>query len=362
MNLVRLRSRLQKDFLGRILLGILSGLYGAGVWLRNLSYQLGLRQLRRLPVKTICIGNLTSGGTGKTSAVLLAASTLHKRQVKVAILSRGYKRPKKTEEVTVLLNSVSVPWQETGDEPWMMHHALKGMDIPILVCPDRYRAGQTALTYYNPQVILLDDGFQHRRLRRDLDIVLISALDPFGQGSLLPLGDLREPLRGLRRAGMAVITHVDQVEPERVAEIREALLQVHPDIELAEAIHKADFLFDLKSETRHKLSYLKNKPVACFSALGDPRPFEEQLKRIESRLVQVWRYPDHHPYTLSEMRSIENLRQGAPLVTTFKDFPRLPAGWQDVLSGEVLALAVRMEIVKGKSTWDSVLCEETLAA
>lgn len=354
-GLAGLRERLRGSLAGRALLWAAMLFYGAAVRLRSGLYALRLLPSRRLRARTICVGNLTVGGTGKTSAVLLAAQTLHRRQVKTAILTRGYGR-RGSREVQVLLNSRNVPWQETGDEPWLMHHALKGLEIPILISPDRYRAGLTAQTYYNPEVVLLDDGFSHRALRRDLDIVLLHARDPFGGGRLLPAGDLREPVTALRRAGLVVISHADQVPAEAVESIRERVARLRADLPVVEAAHRPDFVFDIKEDRRRRLTHLRNKAVACFSAIGDPQGFEELLERSGARLVQRWRYPDHHPFTLDELRTIEAVRGGAPVVTTFKDLPRLPRGWQEILAGEVLALAVRLEITKGKELWEEALC------
>ena len=240
----------------------------------------------------------------------------------------------------------------------MMHQSLRGSDIPILVCPDRVRAGETALRYYKPEVMILDDGFQHRRLARDLDIVLISAIDPFGGGRLLPYGDLREPLSVLKRAGMIIITHADQVEPSRVEKIRALVSAASPSAELLEAVHRPDFIFDLKRNERHRLSHIKGKAVASLCAIGNPKSFEALLEAVGARVVQTWRYPDHHPYTQDELRAIETLGRGMPVVTTFKDAPRFPKGWQELLSGEVLALAVRMEITTGKDAWEKALTGE----
>jgi len=361
MSLRSVRDSLRSRWWGRALLALLALLYGSGVRVRNALYTLRLLPVRRLSARTVCIGNISTGGTGKTTAVLLAAQTLHKRQVKAAILSRGYGRKRKTRRVQVLLNTQSVPWEETGDEPWMMHHAMKGLSIPILISPDRFQAGRTALTYYNPEVLILDDGFQHRKLGRDADIVLLNSQDPFGGGRLLPAGDLREPASALRRAKLVLLTHTDQVAPGRIEEIRRSVQAIQPHLPVLESVHRPDFLFDLKRDHRRRLNHLKNKPVACFSALGDPRPFEAHLRSIGARLVQTWRFPDHHPYTEAELRSIENVRQGIPVVTTMKDFPRLPPGWRDLLSGEVLALAIRMSITKGKLLWESTVCGPALA-
>ncbi|MFA5139488.1 MAG: tetraacyldisaccharide 4'-kinase [Elusimicrobiota bacterium] len=355
MNLARARAQLLERTAGRWLLSLCAFVYGLGVALRNILYSLKLLPTRKLGSRTVCIGNLTVGGTGKTTAVLLAANTLRRKGVKAAILTRGYGRLRAKREVQVLVDKTTVSWKETGDEPWMMHQSLRGADIPILISPDRVKAGETALFYYKPRVLLLDDGFQHRRLRRDLDIVLISAIDPFGGGRLLPYGDLREPLSALKRAGMVIITHADQVEASRVEKIRAVVSAAAPSAELLEAVHRPDFIFDLKRNERHRLSHVKGKAIASLCGIGNPKSFEALLEAVEARVAQAWRYPDHHPYTLEEMRSIEELGKGMPVVTTFKDFPRFPQGWEDALPGDVLALAVRMEITSGKDVWEKAL-------
>lgn len=358
MNLLSTRRRLKKTASGRFLLGTMSLVYGAAVILRALSYRLKVLPSRALKVRTVCIGNLTVGGTGKTCAVLTAAKVLHRKKLRTAILSRGHGRLSRRREVAVLLDSRDdPPWQETGDEPRMMHEELKGLEVPILVCPDRWRAGRTAIMYYDPQVILLDDGFQHLRLRRDADIVLISALDPFGGRRLLPLGDLREPARALRRATLAMITHIDQVPPETVKGIRAELLKIHPGLKIAEAVHVPDAFHDVKTGQRLPLTHLKDREAACFSAIGTPEAFEATLKGLGTRLEQVWRFPDHHPYTEQDARAIGNLLSGRPVVTTLKDCARLPSGWRGLLPGEVLALGVRLEVTHGKQLWEETLCD-----
>jgi len=355
MSLEARREALRRSAPGRFLLRLLSFLYGAGVALRNAAYAWRLLPSKRLAVRTVCVGNLTTGGTGKTTAVLLAAHSLRARRMRAAILCRGYKRKTETREVLALLDSSDAGWEQVGDEPWMLHSMLKGHDVPILVCADRYRAGLAAIHYYAPHVVLLDDGFQHRRLRRDADIVLVSALDPFGGGSLLPLGNLREPLSALRRAALVVITHADRVPPERLQEIREAVGRARPGMKIAEAVHRPDCVLDLKSERRLPVSHLKGRAVSCVSAIGEPRSFEESLRQVGAHLEQVWRYPDHHQFTAAELRSIESLRMGSPLVTTLKDSARFPAGWRDLLPGEALALSVKMEITSGLEQWEQAL-------
>lgn len=356
MSARRWREALSESVPGTLFLRSLAGLYWVAVALRNAAYSAGLLPSRKLGARVVCVGNLTTGGTGKTPAVLLAAQTLHENGIKTAILSRGYKRPKgRASEVIVVHGSESHSWEDVGDEPWMMQRALKGSDIPILVGSDRVLAGETALKYYSSRVLLLDDGFQHRRLRRDADIVLLNAQDPFGGGHMLPLGDLREPPGSLRRASLVVLTHADCVTRERLDAIASQVRLLRADLPVLEAVHRPEMFLDLKTEERRPLSHLQDKDAASLSGIGDPRSFEESLGSAGVSLKQVWRFPDHHPFSLDDLQSIENVRRGMPLVTTMKDFPRLPPGWKNRLNGEVLALLVRLEIVSGKERWDSAL-------
>lgn len=354
-GVVSRRAAMQRNVLGRAVLWAASLAYGVVVVVRRWLYERGILASRRLPAKVICIGNLTTGGTGKTPAVLLAAQTLSKRNHRVAILSRGYGKARKDDVVTTLLDDNAPPWTECGDEPWMMHQTLAGQNIPILICPDRAKAGNEAITYYHSRVIILDDGFQHLKLKRDLDVVLVNALDPFG-GGLLPLGSLREPLGALSRADIIMLTHADMVEDAALAELRERIGELNSRAPVLEAIHKADFLLDVKAEKRQKLSYIDGRKIVSLAGLADPAQFERQLADFGANLVHQWRYPDHHPYTLRELRSLEQAGRGMPVVTTFKDFIRFPQGWDRSLPGEVLVLAVKLEVVKGRNVWiDSLL-------
>ncbi len=350
------RARWQKKAWGRALLWALSVGYGTAVVVRRWLFEIGLLKSFELPAKVVCIGNITTGGTGKTPAVLLAAQTLRRRNHPVAILSRGYGRARPGGEVVALLDDNTPHWTVCGDEPWMMHQALAGMNVPILVSPDRTKAGREAVTFYHSRVVILDDGFQHLRLRRDLDIVLLNAGDPFGGDALLPLGDLREPVSTLARAGLVVLTHADLVDDERLEQVRRRVREVNAKAPILEAAHKADFLLDLRTEKRLKLNAIEGKKVVAVCGLGDPASFETQLERIGAVVEQRWRYPDHHAYKLKELRAIEKLRDGRPLVTTFKDVTKLPKGWRDELGGEVYALGIKLDIIKGRNVWiDSLL-------
>jgi tetraacyldisaccharide 4'-kinase len=349
------RARLRKSLPGKALLGAASLAYGAGVLGRKALYDLKILPRRRIGAKVICIGNLTVGGTGKTPAVLLAAETLRRRGHDVSIVSRGYGRNAPKKDVTVLIDGRHTDWRLCGDEPWMIHQSLQGLGVPVLVCPDRAKAGALAVEMYGSRVVILDDGFQHLKLHRDLDVVLVNARDPFGGRRLLPLGNLREPISALRRAHLVVVTHADRITAPELAALREEIHSVHPGVTILESAHKADHLLDVRTEAKHPLTHLKGKPVAALSGLGDPLSFEAQLEALGASLAQTWRYPDHHAYTPAELRSLEALRGGLPLVMTFKDFVRLPDDWRELLSGEILVLGIKLEILKGRNQWIDTL-------
>jgi tetraacyldisaccharide 4'-kinase len=349
------RARLQKHLPGKALLGAASLAYGAGVFGRKMLYDIKVLPRRRIGAKVICIGNLTTGGTGKTPAVLLAAETLRRRGHEVAILSRGYGRAAAKKDVTVLLDGRHTDWRLCGDEPWMIHQSLQGQGVPVLVCPDRAKAGELAVEMYGSRVLILDDGFQHLKLHRDLDVVLVNARDPFGGGRLLPLGNLREPVSALKRAHMVIVTHADRVTAPELAKLRVEIDAAHPGVPILESAHKADHVLDVRTEEKHPLSHLKGKAVVALSGLGDPLSFEASLESLGATPAQRWRYPDHHVYTEREMRSISDLRGGLPVVTTFKDFVRLPASWRELLTGEILVLGIRLDILKGRNVWIDTL-------
>ncbi|MBI5211705.1 MAG: tetraacyldisaccharide 4'-kinase [Elusimicrobia bacterium] len=358
MDLPGLRSKLKDRLAGRALLGAASLAYGAAVRTRRLLYDWRVLKSQRLGARVICFGNLTTGGTGKTPAVALAARALRHRKLGVAILSRGYGRARDKKGITVLRDGHVPAWTECGDEPWMLHQALKGLDVPILVCPDRVAAGREAMSFYQPDVILLDDGFQHLALQRDVDVLMVNARNPFGDRRLLPLGDLREPLGALAKAAMVVLTHADLVGHAELQALKDDIHEVKPGLPIVEAAHALDFLLDAARDERVAVASLKGRQAVSFCGLADPAQFEDQLAAAGVELTQRWRFPDHHAFSLSDLRSIENVRGGLPAVTTLKDLVRLPAGWRDLLGPGVLALGIKLEITKGKTTWGSVLYGE----
>ncbi|MBI5883063.1 MAG: tetraacyldisaccharide 4'-kinase [Elusimicrobia bacterium] len=356
MDLPKLRSKLKEKLAGRTFLGAAALAYGAAVRARRKLYDWRVLKSARLGCRVVCFGNLTTGGTGKTPAVALAAQTLRERKYRVVILSRGYGR-EGSKEISVLRDGRTPPWTECGDEPWMLHQALQGLDIPILVAPDRVAAGGQAMSFYGPEVILLDDGFGHLALRRDLDVLMVHAVRPFGDRRLLPYGDLREPLGSLSRAKLVVLTHADLVTPSELDLLKDEIRALSPGAAVVESSHKPDYLLEASSDRRLEPESLRGKKAVALSGIADPSQFEDLLASLGVELVQRWRFPDHHPFSEEELRSIDTARQGLPVIATMKDLVRLPPAWRDILGSGLHGLAIKLEITKGKATWAKMLTD-----
>ena len=297
---------------------LLSPPYGMGVRLRTLLFSLGLLHAKKLPCPVISIGNLTVGGTGKTPLVMSLAQTLCEKGLPVAILTRGYQREKVSGPLLSDGKTILLSKKESGDEPYLMAESLK--EIPILIGKDRFRNGQLALRKFLVRGVILDDGFQHLPLHRDLDIVLIDASISFGDGHLLPRGILREPLSHLRRAHLFLLTKVE--DPEACRPLETELHRVHP----APIFHSH---FEPVGLVRPRgevddLRVLQGRRMIALSGVGNPGYFASQLNKIGVRVIREIIYPDHHVYVAKDIAALAgHLKEADGIVTTEKDMVKL---------------------------------------
>lgn len=327
-------ASLQKKLLAgslRFLLIPLSWLYGVGVWVRNRLYTLGVLKARTLPCRVISVGNIVVGGTGKTPTVIAIAKHLQEKNVRVGILLRGYKRVSR-EKVTIVSDGekVCASLRESGDEAYMMARHLDG--IPIVVGGQRYQAGRIVLERFNIDVLLLDDGFQHRQLARDVDILTLSAKHPFGDPQrLLPTGTLREPPIALRRADIILLTHTDITHVSLSA--KKMVEALAPNALVLESIHQSTYVYPLvpkgeKKEVdfRPTVEVLAGKRILAVCGIGQPETFVATLMRCSPEGVELLAYPDHHDYTEADVKQIGTTFQAAEadlIVTTQKDEQKL---------------------------------------
>jgi tetraacyldisaccharide 4'-kinase len=314
----------QKDrsLLGRAVLFplyLLSLLYGWAIHLRMCVYRIGLCKARRLPCPVISVGNITVGGTGKTPLVMALAKGLRKRGISVAVLTRGYRSRGSSGSLVSDGENILLSPEEAGDEPTLMAKTLKG--IPVLIGKDRFRNGQHALQRFGVRGFLLDDGFQHIQLYRDLDILLIDASLGIGNHHLLPRGILREPLDHLRRAHLFILTKVES--PETCQPIEALLRQVHPSPVIFHSHYEPVGLMGPQKEWSD-LQTLKGKKVLALSAIANPRSFASLLRRSGAEVVTQEVYPDHHSYTSEDVVRITQKAKGTEwIVTTEKDMVKL---------------------------------------
>lgn len=293
---------------------------------RNLAYDSGLLRARRAPVPVICVGNLTLGGTGKTPLVAWVARRLADRGRRPAIVSRGYGAARGA----------------TSDEAAELSLLLPG--VPHVANRDRVE-GARAAAADGADCVVLDDGFQHRRLARDLDLVAIDATDPCGCGHLFPRGLLRERLAGLGRAHAAILTRASGVPPARRAEIRALFAAAcgprMPEV-WAEASH-APVGLRAADGTRDPLAWLAGRPVAAFAGIGNPAAFQATLRALGADVVAFRPFVDHHAYSRADLADLEawgKARGAAALVTTLKDLVKLPPSDEIPLRALEIAMVI----------------------
>lgn len=293
-----------------LILPPLSVLYGAVTRTRLSLYRRGTFRSTKLARPVISVGNITTGGTGKTPLVEWVARTVAAKGKKVCILTRGYGRENPERQVVVSDGTkVLASPSEAGDEPFLLATNLLGI-AALISNANRIEAAAGAIKHLGTDCFVLDDGFQHLRLERDLNIVAIDATNPWGGGHLLPFGRLREPLSSLSRADCVVITRADQAND--VAALRDEILRHTGNVPL----------FNSRMRIKNAAEAIPS-PVAAFCAVGNPRSFFNQ---VPHEVVLERAFPDHHRYSQADVDSlIEAARQAGAqsLITTAKDAVKL---------------------------------------
>lgn len=322
-------------FYGWIILGLLrllSYLYEFGVRFILWLYKVGLLQTKKLSCCVISIGNITVGGTGKTPTAQKVARMVRDMGYRVVILNRGY-RSHWDKELGVVSDGqkIYMTAYEAGDEAYLMAKTLPG--IPVVIGKDREVTGQYAVDKLGAQVIIMDDGYQHWQLKRDLDIVLVDTLSCFGNGSVLPRGTLREPLEDLDRASMILLTKTDQSSLLSRTQLCDVINHYNQHAPVIGSIHHplnfveiADWYKDIHVNVKD-LSELKGQKVMVFSAIGNPSSFEQTLASCGLDILEAIRYPDHHDYGMLEMQYISERAKelkAVALITTGKDAVKIP--------------------------------------
>jgi len=315
----------------------------------------------------VVVGNLTTGGTGKTPVVEMFARALRDRGRTVAILSRGYKsksvpfwrqrwnsltgQPDPPPRVVSDGKKVLLDSEMAGDEPYMLARNLPG--VVVLVDKNRVKSGMFAIKKFGCDTLILDDGFQYLRLKGRLNLLLVDKTNPFGNGFLLPRGVLREPIKHLRRASYVFLT---KSNGQRDVELEETIQRYNPGVDIIECAHRPQYLSRFGSEERQPLSFLQNKRVGVFSGIATPESFEKFVKDLGGEIVFARRFLDHYRFAYDDFVALfsEALEKKVEfLVITEKDAVRLPEGLPCPVP--VYYLRLEIEILRGAADFDEAV-------
>ena len=335
-------------------LSLFSKCYGVAVSLRNEMYDRGIFKEEKLPCKVISVGNITVGGTGKTPMVIMLATLLKENGCKPVVLSRGYGGRSKSP-VNIVSDGfrIMMGHVEAGDEPVLIAKSTEG--VPVITGPRRTQTGRVAIEKLGADVLILDDGFQHRGIFRDINIVLLDRDKPFGNGYLLPRGPLREPPESMKRADLIIW--------------RDSSPDGRYPIYQEQGIDK--FLPVLSGHLRPKslirgntgeafpLEHIKGKRLCAFAGVGSPKSFRQTIESLGGMPVSFLPYPDHYRYSMEDLRNIREKASAAGaelIITTEKDGIRL-ADFPDFLQ-EIYMLQVEMEMLPSREIFENMILEE----
>ena len=338
----------------RLVLRAAACVYSSLVRIRNFLYTKGWLQTHRVDAIVISVGNITTGGTGKTPLViwlynkLTQNSELKTQNSKCAILTRGYKTKK----------------GRLSGEPAVLTKSCP--EAKVIVNPDRVAGAAEAVSKWGAKILIMDDGFQHRRLGRDLDIVTIDAMCPFGYGKVLPAGLLREPVDALKRADAVVVTRCDQVAKAKLDQLEEQLCLINPDIAIARSVH-APVCAKSVGGKEFSIAELKDKDIFAFCGIGNPAGFFGTIRKLGFNLAGSRVYNDHHRYTGRDIVDIdEEVRYlGADLImTTQKDWSKICNSNFSILNSQDIPfvyLVIELKFIRAE---DEIiqLIEDALAA
>lgn len=302
-------------------------LYGLAMTVRSGLYERNIFKRANLPCRVISLGNLTLGGSGKTPATIWLSRYIRDRGKRVCVVSRGYKAQNNQTVVIVsdgkkiLSDPVSA-----GDEPFMMAQALDG--IPVLTGRKRFEAGTRAVEAFHPEFIVLDDGYQHLALNRDLNIVLLRTAGPFGNGYVFPAGILREPVSALKRADAFVFTYAQEESASIMEGQIEFLRRLFPDKPVFMSHCRPASFFYCGDQSQRGLTELKGRKALAFCGIANPESFRGILAGLGQELVDFRAYRDHHTYHERDILDLKEraLSRGAEImITTEKDAVKINA-------------------------------------
>ena len=303
--------------------------------LRNILYNYKFLKINSAHIPVISVGNITAGGTGKTPFTIALANLFVENGYQPAIITRGYKRTSKGQVVASNGAGPLASVAECGDEPWLM--SQKTTNVVIIADKNRFSAAQTAQDKHNCNVIICDDGFQHRRLKRDADIVLWDSTTSPNNEKLLPVGRLRESFRCLKRADYLVFT--------RSEKFLDSYIQFFEKYNLEFALSQTRISQLLNKDNQVEPSRIYEEKVLAFCGLGNPVQFFDTIKKLKPQLLLTKAFADHHKYSEKQMEDLLDFavsKECKYLITTEKDYTNIPSVYKE--SNKIIVVSIEMHI------------------
>jgi len=307
-----------RHFFLRIFLFVLSALYKFASAVSNFLYRKKIRKIKKLPVFVISVGNITAGGTGKTPLVIYLAELIQKLGYKPAIIIRGYKGGyEKKGGIVSDGKKICANTEDAGYEPFMIAKKLK--NVPVIVGKNRYKSGIIAINKFGTDIIILDDGFQHQKLFRNINLLLLDYKKPFGNKKLLPSGTLREPVSAVKRADVIILTRAENFGSENIKKLTTA--------PVFKSVHIPFIIKNNKKILKDK-RLLKNKKAVIFSGIARNKEFYNTVNKLGCFIKSFIRFEDHHKYIKEDFEKInmaaKNLNTDI-IITTEKDYVKIPS-------------------------------------
>lgn len=321
-------------------------LYRLLIFIRNLLYDKGVFPAKKAGCPVVSVGNISVGGTGKTPFVIWLAEQFSSRNRNVGILTRGYGRDNKNPQTYIPSDKIN-DWRDSGDEPFLIHNRLG--NVTLAVNANRLRGASAAIDKGNCDLLILDDGFQHRKIHRDIDIVLFDDSDNLREKLLIPSGRLREPLSSLRRADVLVYSGEEKDSARLDKFLKNGCI-------VCGGKKTADSLVNIHTGNEIEFSSLNNTNISAFCGIGNPEGFRSTLKSAEPKNLTFTAFSDHHLYSESDLNKIRKQYLSSKskfLVTTEKDSFKLPQNFYVELN--VYFLRIKYDVTWGKERLISLL-------
>ena len=323
----------------RFSLRFVSVAYRIAVFVRNIGYSKRIIPCHKTSVPVISVGNITTGGTGKTPLVIWLCKMLQAKSIPCAVLTRGYKA--QDAEIT--------------DEPAILARSCP--NTRVVINPDRVAGAAKAVSEYGAKVLIMDDGFQHRRLHRDLDIVAIDATCPFGFGHMLPAGLLREPKNAIKRAQAVIITRYDQSSTEKTDKLVAEIRKIAPDITIAKAVHRHTSAKIMKGRDI-SIEELKGLDIFAFCGVGNPDAFLANLQSYGFKVKGSKIFNDHHDFTEEDMAMIYDQAKKVDanlILSTEKDWVKTALLVRDRFDIDFAFLTLELDFIEGTDKIEALI-------